>query len=217
MSFSDVRLLMEHHIDWMDSGIVEVYSEPVFGQGIRSTYDLYLPPAPHVAVVGYISGRLLSKQHVDAIEDKNQLRYMYHLGDQTYIDLATQWLGKINHGSPLTANVRFDSARIVQARVIAAGDPLLVEYGLDYWVLQLTNIDLDLWPRGYVATWQQLYKTTDDYTAYLNAGLHEMGDDFSRIILEVRRLMRGNRRHRHPSLPPASNASRRMTSVTTRE
>jgi hypothetical protein len=92
-------------------------------------------------------------------------------------DASHHWLGKINHLPDRLCNLRLTSSgKLVQIKPIAAGDALTFDYDVDYWVYQLSGMELADWlvsdsvqsNRGTLDLFRQMHDSVLDYTSLLS-------------------------------------------------
>jgi hypothetical protein len=75
--------------------------------------------------------------------------YFVQLDQQRVFDARLHWVGKINHCSLSHCNLNLNNnVRLVQIKSILAGGPLTFDYGVDYWVYQITGMDASEWLSG---------------------------------------------------------------------
>jgi hypothetical protein len=147
--------------DWMQLGWVEIYDDDKLGgQGVRALRDIHLPKskakdaqrdlAVSVSVVAadmYCAGP-------EYVLDKDATReadptYHLQLDAHRVFDARHHWVGKINHLPDRLCNLRLTStSKLVQTKPIAAGDALTFDYDVDYWVYQLSGLELSAWSAG---------------------------------------------------------------------
>jgi len=136
----------------MQLGWVEVFDDPkIGGQGVRALRD-----------IPFSSGRSKQNQRREVVadlhcagaefmRDKNQTReenpvYLIHLDTQRVFDARHHWIGKINHLPMPQCNLKLmGNGKLVQIKPIVAGDALTFDYGMDYWVYQVTGLELSEW------------------------------------------------------------------------
>ena len=174
--------------DWMELGWVEVYDdEKLGGQGVRALRDIHMPAskakeaqrdvaASISAVVAdlhcYSPDFVLSR---DTTGDADPT-YLVQLDRERVFDARRHWLGKINHLPDRLCNLRLtSSSKLVQIKPIAAGDALTFDYGVDYWVNQLSGLDVSEWSagssvassRGAIDLFNRMHNGVCDYTELL--------------------------------------------------
>ena len=75
-------------------------------------------------------------------------------GQTWHVDLREHWTGKINHAPAARCNVRFEGVTLVPTRTVTFAskvshlyrlEPLAVDYGIDYWVYHISEVQLDEW------------------------------------------------------------------------
>jgi hypothetical protein len=174
--------------DWMQLGWVEIYDDnKLGGQGVRALRDIHMPKskakdaqrdlAASVSVVAadvYCAGP-------EYVLDKDATReadptYHLQLDAHRVFDARHHWIGKINHLPDHLCNLRLTStSKLVQIKPIAAGDALTFDYDVDYWVYQLSGLELSAWSagssvsssRGTVELFRRMQSGVLDYTDLL--------------------------------------------------
>ena len=105
--------------------------------------------------------------------------YLVQLDRQRVFDARRHWLGKINHLPRRLCNLKLTGAgKLVQIRAIAAGEALTFDYGVEYWVFQLSGLELSEWSssssiqsnRGVVDVFNEMHSSVLDYTNLLGCG-----------------------------------------------
>ena len=88
-------------------------------------------------------------------------------------DARHHWVGKLNHLPTPQCNLRLTgNGKLVQIKPIQAGEPLTLDYGMDYWVYRITGLDAAVWmaegevecQRGRTALFTGMHQTVSDYT-----------------------------------------------------
>ena len=100
--------------------------------------------------------------------------YLVQLDRERVFDARRHWLGKINHLPNRQCNLRLTSSS-KQVKLIAAGDALTFDYGVDYWVNQLSGLDVAEWSagrsvtssRGAIDLFNRMHHGVCDYTELL--------------------------------------------------
>jgi len=143
--------------DWMELGWAEVYDDAKLGQGVRALRDIHMPASKakeaqrDVAALISVVAADLHCARPECVLDKTAAReadptYLVQLDKQRVFDARHHWMGKINHLPDRLCNLRLTSAgKLMQTREIAAGEALAFDYGVDYWVYQLSGLDTSDW------------------------------------------------------------------------
>ena len=173
--------------DWMQLGWVEVYDDDKHGQGVRALRDICMPATKGkeaqrdvAASVSMVAADLHSAGTVfvldkDAARDADAM-YLVQLDKQRVFDVRHHWMGKINHLPSRLCNIKLTSAgKLVQTRKIAAGEALTFDYGVDYWLYQLSELESSEWSagssitssRGTVDLFERMHHGLLDYTKLL--------------------------------------------------
>ena len=113
------------------------------------------------------------------VEAKRNVTYVINtsLSEETsrLLDLERHLTGKINHARPRSCNMRFEGLTLVQPEEINAGEPLLVDYGWQYWVHQITGVDYSHWEamgdEELLDAFDRMLAMVDDYSPLLRADL----------------------------------------------
>jgi hypothetical protein len=174
--------------DWMQLGWVEVYDdEKMGGQGVRALRDIHLPTskvkqlqrdvAASVSVVVLdlhsCDTNLVRKR--DPVLDSDPV-YLFPLDQRRVLDARHHWAGKMNHLPMPHCNLKLtNNGKIVQSKDVAAGDTLTLDYGVDYWVYQLTGKELSDWlvsssvssNKGILDLFNQMHDSVPDYSELL--------------------------------------------------
>jgi hypothetical protein len=169
---------------WMRNGWIQVAKHPVYGRSIVATQDLFLSPeckqkieALHIhecSPIGSIETATSIPVHVAETADPEKARYIITVDDTLAYDLVNAWPGLINHAPPDKANTLVLGTRIYQLRDIRKGDHITYDYGLDYWVFQVTHFEKDKWDRQERRVWKKVHKITEDWTVYAQMNLQEL-------------------------------------------
>lgn len=129
--------------DWLQRGWVRIYSHPKYGYGVQATRDIcfrYLTRDDRVAAnIG------------DCPEGFDNV-YSMTLGRgrrARCLDLSNHWVGKMNHQPEGKCNMKITNGGKVTmvtdndgiGRDIRAGEELTIDYGIDYWVYQVTGTE----------------------------------------------------------------------------
>ena len=174
--------------DWMQLGWVEVYDDDKLGgQGVRALRDIHMPKgkakdaqrdlAASVSVVA-ADMHCVGPEYVLDKDAAGEGDPTYHLqlDGRRVFDARHHWVGKINHLPDRVCNLRLTStSKLVQTKPIAAGDALTFDYGVDYWVYQLSGQELSTWSagssvsssRGMVDLFRRMHNGVLDYTDLL--------------------------------------------------
>jgi hypothetical protein len=129
--------------DWQQLGLVEVYDAARLRQGVRAVRDLPLSKDRRSGRGAVVAADLAASLPPLQAEQSIYLSYVVSWDGKHRFDAQHHWTGKINHLPTPHANLKLISTgKLVQVRDIAAGDPLTYNYGVDYWVYQLTGLPL---------------------------------------------------------------------------
>ena len=173
--------------DWMQLEWVEVYDDDKLGQGVRALRDIHMPTSKakeaqrDVAASISVVAADLQCAGAEYVLDKNaagkaDATYLVQLDRQRVFDARHHWVGKINHLPDRLCNLRLTSTgKLVQIKPIAAGEALTFDYGADYWVYQLSGLELSNWlvsssvqsNRGVVDLFRRMLDGVLDYTDLL--------------------------------------------------
>ena len=175
--------------DWMELEWVEIYDDEKLGeQGVRALRDIHMPASKAkeakrdvTASISVVAADLhccnrelvLSKDTAGNADPT----YLVQLDRQRVFDARRHWIGKINHLPDRLCNLKLTSTgKLMQIRPIAAGDALTFDYGVDYWVLQLSGLELSDWlvsssvqsNRGTLDLFRRMHDSVLDYTGLLS-------------------------------------------------
>lgn len=174
--------------DWMQLGWVEIYDdERLGGQGVRALRDINMPTSKakeaqrDVAASISVVAADLHCAGAEYVLDKHAAReadatYLVQLDRQRVFDARHHWIGKLNHLPNRLCNLKLNSSgKLVQIKPIAEGEALTFDYGADYWVYQLTGLELSDWlssnsvqsNRGVVDLFNEMHSCVLDYTDLL--------------------------------------------------
>jgi hypothetical protein len=174
--------------DWLEKGWIRVTDIPRLGKGLVATRAL--PLAAHLVtdyqrgkrtnqlleqlpIVGSIEpARMMTPAQAES-SDVETARYLITVDETRAFDLATHWSGRINHGPPSKANICLDGVLIRQIRPIQPGEQLLYEYGLGYWIYQVSHRDVKEFTKDQRRVWKRVYLLTDDYSELMQKQLWE--------------------------------------------
>ncbi len=143
--------------DWMQLGWVEIYDDDKLGQGVRALRDIHMPTSKakeaqrDVAASISVVAADLHCAGPECVLDKDAAReadatYLVQLDRQRVFDARHHWMGKINHLPDRLCNLKLTSTgKLVQIKPIAAGEALTFDYGAEYWVYQLSGLELSKW------------------------------------------------------------------------
>ena len=143
--------------DWMALGWVEVYDDDTLGQGVRALRDIHMPVskakvaqrdvAASVSVVAadlHCAGPEFVKVKDPTLELDPE--YLIQMDKERVFDARYHWIGKTNHLPMSHCNLKVTgNGQLVQIKPIRAGDALTWDYGIDYWVYQVTGLDVSEW------------------------------------------------------------------------
>jgi hypothetical protein len=173
--------------DWMQLGWVEIYDE-LGGQGVRALRDIHMPTSRAKQAQRDLEASIsvvaadLHCAGPECVLDKNATRevdptYLVQLDQQRVFDASHHWVGKVHHLPDRLCNLRLTSSgKVVQIRPIAAGDALTFDYDVDYWVFQLSGMELADWlvsssvqsNRGALDLFRRMHDRVLDYTSLLS-------------------------------------------------
>ena len=173
--------------DWMELGWVEIYDDDQHEQGVRTLRDIHMPASKgkvaqrDVAASVSVVAADLHSAGPECVLDKDVAReadpmYLVQLDKRRVFDARHHWIGKINHLPDRLCNLKLTGAgKLVQTREIAAGEALTFDYGVDYWVYQLSGLELSEWTasssiesgRGMIDLFKRMHKDVQDYTDLL--------------------------------------------------
>ena len=113
--------------------------------------------------------------------------YLVQLDRHRVFNTRHHWVGKINHLPDHVCNLKLTNAgKLVQTRAIAASEALTFDYSVDYWVYQLSGLELSKWSvgnnsvqsnRGTLDLFDKMHDTVQD-TALLGCGWVKKGRRF---------------------------------------
>ena len=173
--------------DWMELGWVEIYDDDTLGQGVRALRNIHMPMSKtkeaqrDVAASISVVAADLHCAGPECVLDKDAAReadpmYLVQLDKQRVFDARHHWIGKINHLPDRLCNLKLTgTGKLVQTREIAAGHVLTFDYGVDYWVYQLSGLELSEWcagssvacSRGTQDLFDEMHDSVQDYTVLL--------------------------------------------------
>ena len=173
--------------DWMQLGWVEVYDDHKLGQGVRALRDIHMPMskakeaqrdvAASIAVVAadlHCAGPEFVKVKDPTLEVDPE--YLIQMDKECVFDARLHWIGKINHLPMSHCNLKIThNGKLVQIKPILAGDALTWDYGMDYWVYQVTGLDASEWlseggsacQRGRSDLFARMHESVLDYSELL--------------------------------------------------
>ena len=173
--------------DWLQLGWVEIYDDEKLGQGVRALRDIRMPTSKAKEAQRDVAASIsvvvadLQCAGAECVLDKDAAReadatYLVQLDRQRVFDARHHWVGKINHFPDRLCNLKLTSAgELVQTRKIAAGEALTFDYGVDYWVYQLSGLELSGWlssssvqsNRGTLDLFRRMHRSLLDYAGLL--------------------------------------------------
>ena len=172
--------------DWLQLGWVEVYDDDELGQGVRALRDIHMPVSKakeaqrDVAASVSVVAADLHCADPECVLDKDAAGgadtvYLVQLDRHRVFNARHHWVGKINHLPDRLCNLKLSgTGKLVQTRAIEAGEALTFDYGVDYWVYQLSGLELSEWSvgntsvqsnRGTLNLFDEMHDTVQDYTA----------------------------------------------------
>ena len=174
--------------DWLDLGWVEIYDdERLSGQGVRALRDIHMPKSKAKgtqrdleAFISVVAVDLHSAgpEFVKVKEPTQEVdpEYLIGMDQQRVFDARRHWIGKINHLPMPHCNLKITgNGKLVQIKPIKAGEVLTLDYGMEYWVHQVTGLDLSEWlsegssvcQRGRMGLFTRMYESVLDYSKLL--------------------------------------------------
>jgi hypothetical protein len=194
-------------IDWFRENKVEVYEDEIFGDGIRSLITSKLNS--NQKKFQYIAYKMVGEELTeDELHTRTpqQLAYVITIHDDKkqaqaiHLDLSENWLGKINHAPDELANAKAYGTHLIQYDDIYAGDAITYDYGLDYWVFQITHLDWEeewkVEDAGVVARaqalFQQMHSEVLNYAILLAMNLHTMKHNKNKLLDQLEEYLNSN-------------------------
>ena len=174
--------------DWMELGWVEIYDDEKLGeQGVRALRDIHMPVSKAKkaqrdleAFISVVAADLHSAgpEFVKVKDSGQQVdpEYLIQVDQHRVFDARHHWIGKINHLPMPRCNLRMaGNGKVVQINPITAGEALTLDYGVDYWVYQVTGLDLSEWlsegnsacQRGRMDLFTRMHESVLDYSKLL--------------------------------------------------
>lgn len=165
--------------DWMSKGWVILKNTNTIGKGIFATRDL--PINKFEQTLNYV-GSLTDSEQIPL--DMAQLCqpsfaefvitvYNDQTGKETAYNLKNHWTGVINHTRPDDCNLlAIGKGDIVQLRSIKKNDQLFYDYGVDYWVFQLTHKPFETWNENDQLVFKKMHENTSDYRSLMEQKLY---------------------------------------------
>ncbi len=181
--------------DWFAQGLLKFGITSYGGIGVFAKKDIPMSRSLHMKqrnCIGVLDGELVTKHFADTA-DRKALRYVIHIdSSDKYINLVKDWTGRINHRSSksIECNLETRDEYIYQTRSIKKGQELCFSYGCEYWVFQISGIELDDWIEKYPHSeeiWIKMYETIDDYTDLLALPIEKLTP--KDLILLVEKLI----------------------------
>jgi hypothetical protein len=165
--------------DWLALGKVAVKrGVDTFNKGIVAKMNIDLPTLKKTRIISELSGIPLQEELVQKMTPEIAavaLAYAIQNNDGDYIDLRGSWLGDINHGPPALANCTMQDHALVQTKSIKAGEQLLFDYGVDYWIFNMTHTDFSSWTdENDISIWEEMHERVVDYSELLSFKLFQM-------------------------------------------
>jgi hypothetical protein len=176
---------IESYKDWMQLGWIEVYDDvKVGGQGMRAVRDIHLPSGRDPRDIAASISVVATDLHCagpEFVRNKDQAAdvdpmYLIQLDRQRVFDAKEHWVGKTNHLPMPHCNLKLrPNGKLVQIKEIAAGDALTWDYGAEFWVYQITGLELSQWLSEGLAECQNARRN-------LFARMHEEVLDYSELL-----------------------------------
>lgn len=181
--------------DFFELGFLEEFVNR-WGHGIRSTVNLKSSQYNRIRL-GQIGGEFLTEEFVTSpFISPEILAYCVQLNNGDYINMKKHWSGKINHCPPDNANVMISDHGIFLIKNISIGDELLWDYNVDYWVFQLTHMDIDDWRQKYpssIVIWEDMHLRVSDYSNLLVLHLYQYQPNYNKIMNLVTKELEKNK------------------------
>jgi hypothetical protein len=169
--------------DWFEKKLVDVRSER--NQERRVIALEYLPfneeknsvefNEKNVIWVGKFTGHI----HQSPNElTREQARFVVTDSKKVLYDLRNSWIGQLNH-APNTApeqNVSAFLDGVIQDRAIERGEELRWDYGIEYWIFQLTGVDRVEWSDIDLGLFREMHERVVDYDALLAMKIYQYSD-----------------------------------------
>ena len=166
---------------------MEVYDDDKLGRGVRALRDIYMPASMakgaqrDVAASISVVAADLHCAGPECVLDKVAEReadpmYLVQLDKQRVFDARHHWMGKINHLPMPHCNLKATgNGKLVQIKLIRADEVLTWDYGMDYWVYQVTRLDASEWlseggsacQRGRTELFTRMHQSVLDYSVLL--------------------------------------------------
>jgi len=176
--------------DAFQQGLIILSNDEDYKKGIKTTRDIIVEPKYNEkTILGVFYGKLVkNKNH------KKFNEYNFGLTDskenqlQNSLSTIDNWIGKMNHASPKSEklNVLIQNGIIWLTKSIKKDEFLYVDYGLDYWVFQITGLDYsEEWPMGLTQNQKtemenlflDMHYEVDNYTELLKLNYSLSNDD----------------------------------------
>ena len=176
--------------DWLQLSWVEVYDDDKLGQGVRALRDIRMPPskgkeaqrdiAASISVVVadlHCAGSEFVKVRDPTLEVDPE--YLIQMDKERVFDARLHWIGKINHLPMPHCNLKMTgNGKLVQVKPIHVGEALTWDYGMDYWVYQVTRLDVSEWlsaassvcQRSRSELFVRMHESVLDYSGLLRQG-----------------------------------------------
>jgi hypothetical protein len=161
--------------DWYDAGLVEIsYHSRLGGQIIAAkTIDTsQLTPLCGLDIVK--AGQFLHQAPAGKNEgSREDVSYLVESLNGIVYDLQPTWMGLLNHAPPGLANMYTFGTIFTPYpnQIIRKRTPLTWDYGVHYWVYQLTGIEYSQWNRDALLVFCEMHQRVVDYTVLLRAQL----------------------------------------------
>jgi hypothetical protein len=173
--------LFNQHGDWFDLGLVrESYHSRLQGQIVAAQsihVDKITPLAEFLPAFVVKAGEFVHRAEPGAqLRSPKEVAYLVESSCGTVFDLKPSWIGLVNHAPPGIANMYTHGSILTPYanQILRKGSPLTWDYGLEYWIYQVTGLDYNNWTASDIAVFTQMHARVVDYTALLKKKLWRM-------------------------------------------
>jgi len=181
-------------LDWRKRGLVNVRESGLYSRrsrGVFATEDIPMPPdlksrikkknriklisQGRLPYVGDFSNCKIISDEVVKTGHRKALAYTITVPEtHNSYDLADSWIGTINHAPPAKCNIIVVGTKLYQINAIRKDEELFFDYGVDYWVFQLTGHDIDYWMKEDQKYWHHLHKYLENYSPLMKMKLKSL-------------------------------------------